>query len=404
MATSDDTGRTTGEMAGRPGTLGESVVSYVTTNLATVAWSTFLFSGGLILLLYYAKENFWPDLDPDSAISLLAAVALTGAVYFVGLSAGLVAPAIFWTITVFREEAFKPLWYENGTLVNRRAVAWFCGTSIPILGAYLVTLLLGWRVRGFLISVAVAGAVAVVVILLFSRKYPLPLKKTPAGEGIAPSRGVFAIVAAGLFSWSWLVFPWLIVGTLAANRIREMSGVPAAVTAVLLLLLPLVINAAALLPPRRVTPVAWIACVGLAAFLLLLIGLEATSSLPNMAMRQLGLGNVEKATLIVNHQGCLILREAGRDLKCADKEGVYRFEDVRIISRLGATHYVSFRKGETEVKFTLPSSAVMSSSGRLPTSTPTPSPTPSPTVTHGAAADDANDTKTTPSATPGASP
>ena len=377
MTTPEDNNRPSDEAAGRSSRLADAIVGYVTANLTSVAWSSFIFSGGLIFLLYYAKENFWPDLDPDAAISLLAALALTGAVYFVVLSAGLVAPAVFWTLAVFREERFKPLWHRAGELDNRRALGWFWGMSLPVLAAFLGADRAGWRVPAFLITAAAAGAAVVWGLSIVSKRKPFYLEATK--DKTTPSAWeLVMLVTAGMFSWSWLALSWLILDKLAGGRMGEMGLAPAAVTAVLLLFLPWVVNGVTLFVPPRVTPVVWIACVGLATLLLLLVSLEATASIPNVAVRQLGLGNIERATLLVNYEGCLIIREAGRDLKCGDKEGLYRVDDVRIISRLGTTHYLSYKRGGAEVKFTLPSSAVLSWSKGLPAATPTPPPAQTP--------------------------
>lgn len=65
---------------------------YILSNLLSVIWSVSLFVGGLIFWVYYLSIGYFPDLDFDSSLLLLAVAALTGVGLIVYLSVGIMYP------------------------------------------------------------------------------------------------------------------------------------------------------------------------------------------------------------------------------------------------------------------------------------------------------------------------
>jgi hypothetical protein len=61
-----------------------------------VAWSVFLFIGGLNFLVYYGTIGFMPELDVKASITLLTTSASIGIVLFLIVSTVLIGPGLSW--------------------------------------------------------------------------------------------------------------------------------------------------------------------------------------------------------------------------------------------------------------------------------------------------------------------
>lgn len=75
-------------------------VEYFKANPLSVAWQSMLAIGGLILALHFVHIGFFPDMDWQSSLALVAIVALTGLLVWCFICLMLVFPAFTWSVVL----------------------------------------------------------------------------------------------------------------------------------------------------------------------------------------------------------------------------------------------------------------------------------------------------------------
>ena len=82
--------------------------------------------------------------------------------------------------------------------------------------------------------------------------------------------------------------------------------------------------------------------IGFSVFFLISIVFSSFAELPKMVMNGFGWGNIQKASIVVNKEGCSILE--AMDIKvngdCSNKSNVYKVDDVDILLSLGENFVV----------------------------------------------------------------
>jgi hypothetical protein len=362
---------------------------YVRSNVMTLAWSAFLLFGGLIFLLHFIDIGFIPDLNLGDSVFLLCAAAITGFYYLGVLSAGLIFPSVAWS-AILNAKTFRAL-RPKDHLKRLRLAALFLGVPLVVLSlAYsLSTHRPGWPWADRLIRLApyalpLGPAVTTYVFYLRRKK----VLRRARRAGVTETTGRTALVAfrSSLIYWptyagSCLLFliPFVMLRFIAWRVVVDDEAARVA-TLFLSLTLIVLMNVIAATVPGGGRGVAWRAAVGGIVCLGLLILLQSVASVSTTIMRVYGLGGVPGASVVVNKDGCAILEQVGAGPAEAKGE-TCRADGVIILSRLGTTYYfLQTRASGAAVRFTLPSSVVLSLKTEAPAPgvTPTPSPTPGP--------------------------
>jgi hypothetical protein len=122
-------------------------VSNVAASVITI-WSVFLFTGGLIFLVYFWSIGFMPEMDAKALVTLLAVSVLTGSILLLGLIVYLFAPLVLWKILMPNYERLQILWYKDGQYAPVRAILWVGLPFVVIGGGFFCYLYLARNTWG----------------------------------------------------------------------------------------------------------------------------------------------------------------------------------------------------------------------------------------------------------------
>lgn len=92
-------------------------------------WSLFLFAGGTVFAVYYARIGYLPDIELNSALSYLAAASILGGTVVVLLTLLLIIPGFIWARYLTLDPDFQKAFCENGVIAPKkffaRLIIWF---------------------------------------------------------------------------------------------------------------------------------------------------------------------------------------------------------------------------------------------------------------------------------------
>jgi hypothetical protein len=170
-------------------------------------WFLFLFSGGVVFAVYYARIEYLPDIEWNSALSYLAAASMIGGGLLITLSLFLIAPGLIWTTQLTRGDTLKKAFCsdsQHATLDLRKLltglVVWLFLFSALTHG-FLI-----YHYRWFLVGLGIVVLVQCVYIRFFE------LKDVAAGkrnEQFAVYGFWYIVSLADVTAATYILFTWL---------------------------------------------------------------------------------------------------------------------------------------------------------------------------------------------------
>lgn len=368
-------------------------------------WQFILGVGGIILTIHFAYIGFFPDLDWQSSLALLAIIALSGLFIWTFICLAMVFPSQTWAMFLdginkqtdaaaiptptseetsakqaeksrkvpkkllfasvrgrlrLPEKVRKTLKnFEDEVSILKLGILFGVPPFVPVLAIGVMI----WLGRGESFITSPLG-VASLILLIFPASvavYQLKSCIRALGKGFQ-SIGFWRYSGAVLLGGIVFVIPVMLTNAFVYSRYNPspwkmtifIFGVG------LCFLYNLMAFRRWLDNSLRETEGAGLLkafFIGVALLVSVLGMTENWVLIPEGLASLYGIGNVKGVTLTLDREGCAAADELG--LGAAKKEGgeLCRLENVTVLNRLGATYYVETPEG---TRFTLPSSSVKS--------------------------------------------
>ncbi|HKS28147.1 MAG TPA: hypothetical protein VJS44_10020 [Pyrinomonadaceae bacterium] len=312
-------------------------------------------------MIYYAQTNYLPDLDANSSVALLAVASITGGIFLLCVSAGLIMPGLFWALYIVRAKRFVSLWRGNSYRAKKRIFFTFLVLAIPLGILVSIDSLWGLNLLWFSLGLVSSCFLASVLawLLVTRRRWGNRRKRLKWWEFLA-------LGVLGNVGWLFCSLPFSFVLTLASRQGQHLNEWDMIITVVITLVFVVVINALIPTFETRGRSAIWIIAIALITSLIVLKGLNSSTSLSSAVMRQYGLGAIPSTTMVFTQQGCETLDILGLTTSCVQKDGACRIDQVQILSRLGFNYYLRVTQSGQSTDFTLPNSAIISWTKQLP--------------------------------------
>ncbi|MFN3733243.1 hypothetical protein [Comamonas testosteroni] len=311
---------------------GESVSSklrdYALENPAKTLSMCVLTFGGILMLIYFFRIEFLPDINLESATTLLYAVAVLGLFIVLMLAAYLIMPAL----------VAKAIWHDyqqQGSLTDGWALGLSGGAAFLSVIATMGLAIWDKADPGasFLICIFFAASTAFVIALI-KGGYECPLnspKPNHETSGPAKSEGekkskwewnplnaAFMVFVTAVVQWFILLTVVLI--TIGLGRDGALRGEGAAAYSIVAAQL-LISASVPLLFQKKMEwgrAIRLMAVVGLALLLGLLLITQSVSKPSAIVVGHLGAGEIEATRLVLSGKGCKQLNLALGEMHCAE--------------------------------------------------------------------------------------
>lgn len=302
-----------------PKTLHDVLIKYLSTSLGITAWSLTLLLGGIFLLIYYANEKYFPVLDFNSSMTLLAAIALTGGYVFLYLGFLLVAPGAIWN-THIKSNSHVRTFLER--LSKRKLIIrhllWLVLPSSGTIVAFYIFYRFGTDVYRATLGAFFVIASLCVIITSVIRDFRLP--------AAAIIEIIFLLTFSSLMvaSMSMLTL-WIIL---------YLSNSTSEYTTIFVLFFVIAMNVFAMM----MQDLKWISLLSVITLFVVLMYLHKVSLISEKVIALYKLGNFD-AKLVLTHQGCEAM--AGMGFKTHPLTTNHCHTDtIKIISRIGKEYYL----------------------------------------------------------------
>ena len=311
---------------------GESASSklrdYALENPAKTLSMCVLTFGGILMLIYFFRIEFLPDINLESATTLLYAVSVLGLFIVLLLAAYLVMPAL----------VAKALWHDyqqQGKLTD----AWALGLSggaafLSLIASMVLALANKASMEASLpICIIVAALAAFAVARIMAREKCPSTDQTQQTEGSesttkeeinqskskwSPGNAAFMVALTALAQWVLLLTVVLI--TIGLGRDGALRGEGAAAYSIVAAQL-LISASVPLLFQKKMEwgrAIRLMAVVGLALLLGLLLITQSVSKPSAIVVGHLGAGEIEATRLVLSGKGCKQLNLALGEMHCAE--------------------------------------------------------------------------------------
>lgn len=334
---------------------------YLHENSLKVAWSLMLFVGGLIVLIYFAHIEFLPDIDLANATALLASAALIGAFIVFVFGAFFVCPGLAlreilsceyfsgFTKQMVQAESCPvsktaSRYVENFPLLRFTTFAAVVAAFLQVCTIFIPKSWWGPNMYMWLMYLALTvGALSFFTLIFIHERKSVPHRSL-----------VFTILVciwsiAGAFQL--LPFIW------AFREVDELTS------AIYLFIWLVVIGFVNSLWGTNREKINWklVGGVGFFTFFVLLMLASNVSLVSVSAMRVLGLGNVKNATLVLNKDGCSLIRNFAGNSACigADELGPFVSKNITLLSRIGSEYLITACSNQKSVRIAIKKSDVI---------------------------------------------
>ncbi|MFQ5674301.1 MAG: hypothetical protein ACE5G1_00265 [bacterium] len=351
------------------------LIEYFQKNPVIMAWQIILVVGGLVLTVHFLYIGFWPDLDFESSLVLLAVVALTGLVILLFFSFYLIFPAFTWSIFLLNSETGKKIISHlkkqeaknshKSSIINPLRVLLYFG--IPTLSAYfafVLTVSLEWSFQFTNLMTTAMIWFFLIPLLLGSVICYFAMYRKPASEPTNRISLMQALIYLGTILIGCVI---LLTSLLFLQILMEspLSTLPANDwTLIWAILLALSINLGALRlsleqssDRKSLAVYVKMLLLGVIFFFIVTSMTSTWLLIPEGIVRLYGLGNLETADLILSSEGCTLVKELGENMTSKNESNLCRLQRVSILNRLGGIYYLESSEG---VRYTIPSKMVMS--------------------------------------------
>lgn len=274
----------------------QKIIDYALKNPGSALSICILTFGGLLLLIYFFRIGFLPDIELESATTLLYATAILGLSVLVFFSSCFIAPAFLAKIML---ESFK----EQGQLTAGRALR-FSG-----LAAFSFWILLTISVQyghPFGWSLIISGIVVIIILLATSLYYSAcPKVKDEKLQKLGRPKYCAAlwVTGAAILQSILLAIVFLITFGLGRDGAFQKEDN----WTLLIVLMPLLLSA---FIPLLIQKTSWreairlMAAIGPVLLILVLLLTESFSYPSALVVARLGAGEFETTSLVLSGKGC----------------------------------------------------------------------------------------------------
>lgn len=319
-----------GAPPGPPG-YGKRLLDYAVDNPVKTMSVTVLTYGGLLLLVYFARISFLPDVNLDALASVLYAVALVG-LLLAGYTAGtLVLPGLFLGVARDGNPAVKDS--HVVAVAAAVAVAW---------SLLVASILYGWN--GWLL-IAAAGLLVLCVVWKWERTRQAEQRREGLAMAFWTSAALSWVLWAGPVCAALVLMPLTFLSILGLNGDLQFSDDRSVLFALSAAALSIA-GAAALLgktESHRRLPLALV----LAPFLLFSTSLltKSFSSISVISVNKLGLGEQHFVRAVVSGKTCKVVNQTLGQNVCdpqAEDDAPTAICPVVLRSRIGSQVLLEF--------------------------------------------------------------
>lgn len=324
--------------------LSKRLVNYFVDNPIKIISMAIMFFGGLILLMYFIRIGFMPDIDFKSSTSLIYAVALLGMFFSSYMMLMMVVPGL----VLFRaKKATK----------NITARHIFCIT----IGASICWAVFICNQFGFIQNILMYGAFVCVVLLVpalgvwMDRKWSLPNDAKMEEENCRVDAPTVDPLKSKLkaFGWSllmivilafFLTIPILFIGVIGmTGEIRNASN-SQAVLGLILMVLSVSLSAGVIAAGRSKDVAKFSIVIAPSLMILVLVTAGNPSVFSFIAIKALGQGEIRAGRLVVSGKTCREINQTLGQNVCVNTadERATAICPVTIRSRIGSQALLEF--------------------------------------------------------------
>lgn len=358
----------------------EKIINYVSNNIIATLSFIFLLLGGFIFYIYYLSIQYLPDINLVSSVTLLTFVSFTGLLLLFSTILMLIIPGILWHSVIQQSFSKIAAWSDNH--ISR--ATWFI---VPISLVYTSVILctfisIKYSTINLIISLLIFIAINCLWIgFLFLKGKKLVYNNLSEQVRLKQYYKKYLEFAfwSGVSSFI-SILPILLLSFIFLKEYQQdLNGF--FIGLVFLTAYIIVSNLLVIATPNNVNKIYWMFVLGLLSFSIVTLYTEQAVTFPRAIMRTYNLGNIE-ASVVLNKSGCNVLdqymelyevleidgltnKQNNRIQPIEIKNDLCTFPNMHILSRLGKESYVKInikksRKEIEEIKFSLPSSSIIS--------------------------------------------
>ena len=334
-------------------------------HVGLLIWIIFIGFGGGVLALYYAEINYFPEIAWKASLTYLAVISIVGGTIVVILSLLLFFPGYIWCRFLICDKLLENFFKMNGGQIYETcALQVIKHLGFPFLVSIILAHLLLYfeslRDKSCTPVYMLVGSFVLLVVSFFWIRFWFR-KKLLEGPSKPSQNGKEFPSASRLFKYAFWFDVSLVVSFTAMYLIFKIAEsenyIFLTISCVLIVFLS---NCAVAVLYSKYSARA--IAVSVIAATLMLFAADSSSSLTTKLMAAYGLGGEQEVTVVVDNDGCVILKSL--DLfsgSCEDEEYV-QLQEVQLLSRLGSEYFLqSGQKG-----FVLPKKNVISWSVERP--------------------------------------
>ena len=332
--------------------------------------TSLLFSvGGVILIIYFTSVGYFPIFDFKSLAMVLIAIALVTLVLVLTIIVMNSLPAYIWYEVFGKNVQLKELWICNKK-ISFGILPYFC--LLPIIffiGLAIHILVISHLTNRWILMISFMVEIVLFSIYLFYLYKLFNILKEQVSELASCEAikyiifelckfGCASIASSILFTLPLYVFLLIfVVNGIGIGDELKLLGL------VVFIVCIIVINVLHILVLETTTGKQQVAIMSMMGMFVLYVMVTSSGNvnlIPANIMKQYKFGNFNFEKLVINKTGCQIIKTY--DIHHTESNDVCVIEDGKIISRLGDEVLFEFmsKKGNNQLRFTLPSSAVLS--------------------------------------------
>lgn len=334
----------------KPKKLKELILAYVSENPFLTLWSVAGIVGGIFGYVHYARIGYIPEIDIQSAGTILFSLALTGVVFTTAFGAIFLVPALYFRSserggpTLINLSIPEDPYELEIKIRNRRTAALVIRSSILSLGIYSVVfggLAWGYQVGPFLVGVGIAVTASMMFFFdKFASLFPLEKKiisenepKNRISRFFSKNEELIGATVVWFFSFTY-VFVFANQSIFSNIKLDFHEKV---IFSVVLILIVLFANLIGSIPGiSKVSRFAAPLIMGIMASPLMFVLAVPNSNvdLEKLVFRQLGLGSMPNTIFFVNSDACMTANLI-RANTCSYVEGQMQSTDGEDEKKLG---------------------------------------------------------------------
>jgi hypothetical protein len=327
------------------------------------------------MLAIFFSIKYMPELDIQSMILLLSGASILGWLLLISIPYFIVFPGVAWKYITDKDKSLEVFTSKKEFKLDLRKRKFSISTSLnndKRIFYYIYTLIANTFLLAFLSSpksffgtlylVIYASMVSIMIYQAQKNKF-LSWKNFLTSFCIATKMWLYSI-----YSFFAYVICWLFVTMFFLSPIKNMQcykNNEIVESLIIIFVLFALTSIFVIIDNSNYLSTSY--SISLVFLLISMMVLNNLDAMPGLVMKAYGWGNIENATILVDHRGCKAIENMGIRVEnqCSKSDSIYKLNGVNILSSIGKNYYLRFPgyypQGELEsVKFFLPSSNIIS--------------------------------------------